>query len=113
MLAIDESDLASAVITTLFAIGALIVLQSWQHLVLRERQLQKVSINRMGDLEDMLRLKREDLIQDRDDELGNDFEDLVLGRTTTARLVRISQFIQAGWVLVAVWRWLIYAGVLD
>jgi hypothetical protein len=113
MLAINESDLASAIITTIFSVGAIVVLQSWQYLVLRERQLQKVSIKRMGDLEDLLRLRREDLIQDRDEELSQDFEDLILGRTTTDRLVRISQFIQVGWVLVAVWRWLIYAGVLD
>jgi hypothetical protein len=113
MLAIDESELASAVITTVFSAGAIIVLQSWQFLVLRERQLQKVSIKRMGYLEDLLHLRREDLIQDRDDELSQDVEDLVLGKTTTDRLVRISQFIQLGWVLVAAWRWLIYAGVLD
>jgi hypothetical protein len=65
----------------------------------------------MRELERLLRMKRAELIQNEDNVTSN--ESSMLGHGTTERLVRISQFIQAGWVAVTAWRWLIYAGVLD
>jgi hypothetical protein len=59
MLQISESDFAAAVITTLFAAGAIAVLWIWLQLIQREHELQHASIERMREIESALGFERQ------------------------------------------------------
>jgi hypothetical protein len=100
MLQVSASEIAAAVITTAFAIGAIVVLGSWQYLIGRERALQKSSINRMTELEGRLQFRRELLIKSADDSYR---EFPLIGTTTTDWLIGIGRLVQAGWVVIALW----------
>jgi hypothetical protein len=109
MVQVSADELAAALITTAFAAGAVAILQSWRYLLDREDTLRKTSIDRMRSLEGRLGFRRQALVQKADDKYKGAF----LGETTTDWLISIGWFAEAGWIVVAVWRWAIYAGVLD
>ena len=140
MLQIGASDLAGAIASTGFALGAVVVLSVWLLYLQRETGFQKVSIHRSRYLEEQLKMRRELLISAFDelaeqdpsrtayaqltDRERKDMDDVyekvyrfrlpfVTPGGTTDTLYRIGFAVMVGWVFVVVWRWLIYAGVID
>jgi hypothetical protein len=138
MLRIESGQLAAAVISTPFAVGVVWILHSWRDYLRRERAFQRLSIWHMRELEGRIGLRRQLYIQLADDwntrselwkqawkhltpEEQHRFEGRYIGEPGAA-LTRLgahsflgntSLVVQVGWVLVAAWRWLIYAGLLD
>jgi hypothetical protein len=109
-LQVTGSEIAAATITTAFAVGAVAILLLWISFVARQNDLQHASILRMRSLEASLGMARQQAIQAADARAA---QSIVTRWGTTAVLQAIGWITLFGWVTVAVWRWLIYAGVLD
>jgi hypothetical protein len=110
MLQIQASDTAAALITTVFAVGALLAVQIWRNLVRREYQLRHESVVRMRELEGQLGMEPQARILCRDE--ATSVASLFPGRSTAA-LDTTGYLVQLGWMIVAAWRWLIVIGLLD
>jgi hypothetical protein len=119
MLQIGASETAAATISTCVGLGALVVLQIWKDLVRREEALRHASIQRMKELEREVGSQREARVGARDDTWPPMRLPIVhielpfLETSHTEALETTGTIVQAGWVIVAAWRWLIVAGVLD
>ena len=106
-LQVSASELATGVVTTVLAVGAVTILRLWMGFVGREKVFARVSIHRMRELENELMMQRQALIKEAD---TTEASKGLLPNDTTKTLVWIGWLALLGWLTVAIWRWAIYAG---
>jgi hypothetical protein len=112
MLQVQASDLAAAVISTLFAVGAILILSVWLSFIQRDRRFIKRLTEHMAALETEVGIGHQISITAEPPWRPwwlpwpkNADQTTVLAVTACA--------VSVGWLLVVAWRWLIYLGALD
>jgi hypothetical protein len=112
MVDVSGSEEAVTLITTVFALGALLILEVWLSLVEREEALRLTSKERMATLERKLGLRRQQEIKEADDKWERQHKRFWIPKDNTAALVWSGRTVQLGWVALVVWRMLILGDAL-
>ena len=116
MLQVQATELNAALMTSLFGVGAIVILAVWSAFIRRERLLLKALIARMRDLEAQLGFQHQAVLKGVQNFEGAGFGPIdVVGRRMLSRVDQSSVFtvttrvVAIGWVAVVVWRWVLWA----